>query len=328
MTNRFWTGYILFFIFIFPMIFEYGSMLMGGKIDSSFHQSSPWTAVTYLAIGTVAWLGFIVWYYRRFVRPLNQESKNVALILREGVPVRARVEKKRILKEMPDYQVLELELNVKNLAGTQVRLSYELHDTTPEQKRYEVGKLIAMRLDPQLRSPAIVPENAQVEKNTRKARSYYYGFMTLVLFCIGYLVFSYWLQSNGNGWRFLHFWHPWVTIPFWGLLFGWLMLEVFVGKLLGSLGGGSKGERELIFKGKAAHATVISAEQTGTYINEQPQIRFEMEFTDDRGQRHRASFKKIVSLMDLHNVGQKYRVILYLPDNPQKIMLADGTVNS
>lgn len=325
MLNRFWTGYILFFIFIFPMIFEYAPMI-GRGMDSSFRQSSPWASITYLAIGTLAWLSFIFWYYRRFVRPLNREFNNVDKILREGKPVTARVEKKKIKDEKPEYQVLELELSLNNLSGTTVLVSYEINDTKPEVKRYEVGKSISMRLDPELRPPALLPENVQASRDTPQTRTYYFGFIALIFFCIGYLLFSYWLQNNGFGWRFLHFWHPWMTIPFWGLFFGWIMLDLFVGKMLGSFAGGSKEEQELVFKGKAANAVVVKAEQSGTYINEQPQIQFEIKFTDDRGQIHSASFKKIVSLMDLHNVGQTNRVILYMPDNPRKVMLADGII--
>src|SRR5690606_34048354 len=326
MLNRFWTGYMIFFIFIFPMIFEYMPMLMGDGIDSTFRQSSPWMAITYLTIGSVAWLFFILWYYKRFILPMQQEFKNVNVILREGLLVRARVEKKRVKKELAGYCALELELGLTNLAGTPVRISYEINDASPEQKRYEVGKFIAMRLDPQLRRPAILPVNAQADKNTPQYRTYMFGFVILIFFCVGYLLFSYWLQNNGNGWRFLHFWHPWVTIPLWGLFFGWLMLDLFIGRLMGRFGPGSIDEKELVFKGKAANATVIDAQQTGTYINEQPQIKFEIEFTDDRGQVHGTSFKKIVSLMDLHNVGHPNRTILYLPDNPDKVMLADGIV--
>lgn len=324
MSKKFWTGYILFFIFIFPMIFEYMPMIMAPEMDASFRHVKPWTAIINLGIGGLAWLFFIGWYYFRFVRSANQEIGNVGVILREGVPVRARVEKKQLKKETPAYQTLELELRLNNLAGTPVLISYEINDTKPEQRRYEIGESVAMRLDPELRPPAIVPDNVLAKKTTPKTRNYTYGFFALILFALGYLIFSYWLQNNGSGWRFLHFWHPWVMIPIWGLTFGWLLLQVLVGRLIGGVG--SKDTNELVFKGKATRASVINAAQTGTYINEQPQVKYEIVFTDDRGNVHNASFKKIVNLMDLHTVGHKEQMILYLPDNPQKVMLAEGIV--
>ncbi len=323
MMTRFWTGYILFFIFIFPMIFEYTSMI--GRAGGLSRYSSPWAAIVYLAVGAVAWLFFILWYYRWFVKPLVLEVKNVAKILREGKSVTARVEKKLIKMEKVEYQSLQLELSFKNLAGTPVLISYEINDTKPEMKRYEVGKSVTMRLDPQLRPPAILPENIKTSRNAQHIRAYF-GLIALIFFCIAYLLFSYWLQSNGYGWRFLHFWHPWVTIPFWGLFLGWIVWEVLIDKLLARYTGSSNSEQELVFKGKLAQAHLINSEQTGTYINEQPQIRFEIEFADDRGQQHRATLEQVVSLLDLHKVSQKDHVVLYLPNDPKKVMMAEGFI--
>src|SRR5690606_39158230 len=316
-------GYILFFIFIFPMIFEYVPMLGGGAGVAGYRYSSPIMAIIYLSGGLIAWSLFIIWYYRSFIKPMNQEYNNVASVLRDGVRVKAHIESVHVLEETPSYKTVELELSMKNLSGTTILYPYEINDTKPYENRYPIGKSLDMRIDPQIRSPYILPEHIQVERNNT-FKIYFLGFVCLVIFCVAYLVFSYWLQSNGAGWRFLHFWHPWVTIPLWGLFFGWLIMGVVVGGLFGE----NEDEVELIFKGKEAAANVLKAEQTGTYINELPEIKFEIEFSDQHGITHRSSFKKIVNLMDLHQVGQKDRVILYLPEDPQKTMLADRIVKN
>lgn len=67
---------------------------------------------------------------------------------------------------------------------------------------------------------------------------------------------------------------------------------------------------------------MISANQTGTYINEQPMIRFELEYTDAMQQVRRASLKKIVNLLDLSVTKQETVDIFYLKDQPERIAFA------
>ncbi len=323
--NRFWTGYILFFIFIFPMIFEYLPWVFSGNYGFGT-RTSPWMAIAYLAVGTIAWICFIFWSYRSFIRPVSKQYNDAKSIVKEGIPVVAHVEKKSIKKETDAYQVLDLEISLQNLSGTLIRIPYEINDTRSEKKRFEVGEFIKMRMDPKLRPPIIVPEDVQVKESNNIIGRRYGAFVGLIAFAMGYLIFSYWLQNGGNGWRFLHFWHPWVTIPFWGLFFGVLIVNVVMGGFLGSFFGGTNNEMKLVFKGKPAHASVIDASQTGTYINEQPQIKFKVEFLDDSGQLRTASFKKIVSLLDLHKIDREERIILYLPENPSEVIFAEEYV--
>lgn len=193
-----------------------------------------------------------------------------------------------------------------------------------------------MRIDPALRTPAMIPEGITVATNVSYAARNIGFFLGLILFSAGYLVFSYWLQSKGYGWRFMHFWHPWVTIPLWGLFFG-VLLDVVIVKLAGDeggfmgalMGGSAIGasaptkELVLVLKGKMATARVLDAQQTGMYINEQPQIRFELEFTDHRNRLHRVTFKKIISLLNLGGVQPGERSILYLPEDPQQVLFAE-----
>lgn len=328
MSNKFWIGYILFFIFIFPMIFEYMPYFFSGTYGFGQRTSST-MALVYLAVGTIAWLGFIFWYYFNYVKIIGQEVKNIKSILKDGKPITVRVEEKSIEKELDTHQHLELNISFKNLSGTPIHIPYPILDTRPQDRRYEIGKQIPMRLDPELRPPVLVPEGVAIQTNTSTTRVRIFGFILLIAFFIFYLVFSYWLQSNGAGWRFLHFWHPWVTIPFWGLLFGWLLLGLLVGKLIGGLNQSlSSKELNVLFKGKDAQAQVLTAEQTGLTINEQPEIRFKLQFQDDRGNIRTASFKKIISLLSLHTIGTQQRIILYLPEDPTQIMLADEYVNT
>src|SRR5690606_39256030 len=124
----------------------------------------------------------------------------------------------------------------------------------------------------------------------------------------------YTMFSNGNGWRFISLWHPWVMTPFLGLL-----LFNVTGIFGRFFGGKQEHEENLLLYGKKTTAIVQRADQTGTYINEQPQIKYILQYADDKGKQHVVTLKKIVLLTDLHRVNTGTQDILYLPDDPKKI---------
>ena len=81
------------------------------------------------------------------------------------------------------------------------------------------------------------------------------------------------------------------------------------------------GEMEFLkFKGKKTLASITRAEQTGTLINDQPEIRFHVEFLDGAGRKVSAQIKKIVSLIDVAQVrSQKEAFVFYDPSNAQSV---------
>ncbi|MGV3761017.1 hypothetical protein [Parapedobacter sp.] len=143
------------------------------------------------------------------------------------------------------------------------------------------------------------------------------GWLLLVGAVAGYYVFSYRYEHRGTGWRFLTYYHPLVICPItlWGTR--WL----FSGGLSGLFSDQSDLLR-LKYCGYRAEARLLGATQTGTYINEQPQVRFELEYEDANGTTHRASFKKIVSLLAMDIVRSETIPIFYLADQPQTVAFA------
>lgn len=136
----------------------------------------------------------------------------------------------------------------------------------------------------------------------------------------GYYVFSYNLESNGTGWRFLTFWHPLLIIPLGTLFYSFVFSQVL--NILGNIMGGiSPSDRELEERGIETQASVVSARQTGVYVNNQPQVLFELEFKDEKGTTHHVKYKRIVSLLNLGIASQSTLPIRYLPENPQKIKI-------
>lgn len=144
------------------------------------------------------------------------------------------------------------------------------------------------------------------------------GWALIVGAVSGYYVFSYNLESNGTGWRFLMFWHPLIIIPLGILFYSFVFSRVF--NMLGKIMGGIS-SKELDERGIDTRASVVSAHQTGLYINNQPQVLFELEFKDQTGNLHRVKHKQIVTLLNLGIASQGTLPITYLPENPQKIKI-------
>jgi hypothetical protein len=80
-------------------------------------------------------------------------------------------------------------------------------------------------------------------------------------------------------------------------------------------------ETFLMNDGINGEAEILSREQTGTYINEQPQVRFKLLITTPM-ETYELEHKEIVNLLDMGSipVGRKIPVMVH-PDNPKDIML-------
>ncbi|OPX59532.1 MAG: hypothetical protein A4E25_01016 [Methanobacterium sp. PtaB.Bin024] len=80
-------------------------------------------------------------------------------------------------------------------------------------------------------------------------------------------------------------------------------------------------ETFLLNEGIKGEAEILSREQTGTYINEQPQVRFKLLITTPFDE-YELEHKEIVNLLDMGSipVGRKIPVMVH-PDNPKDIIL-------
>lgn len=74
--------------------------------------------------------------------------------------------------------------------------------------------------------------------------------------------------------------------------------------------------------GTRGEAEILHREQTGTYINELPQVKFLLKLTMPDREPYKIEHKDVVSMLDLSsiNVGAKLPVFVD-PNNPENIML-------
>jgi hypothetical protein len=314
----FWKLYMLFFAIPFPMILYYS--INSGLDFIGTEDKNPWFALGILAVSVVAWLVLLAGYFRNWVLRIFVTKRNIEKIQADGIRREAKIlNAVKIASPGPAYESYELSLSFKNLSDTEIIQKTSVNDSKPHERRYEAGKKVELVIDKDLKHvPYFVFAGAEVSIQTTRLVFILIGWVLLFASVLAYYLFSYQYESRGTGWLFLSLGHPLLICPV------VLLFYRFLGGLIFSrIGGTSLGEAILIkFKGVKTTAKLISANQTGTYINEQPMIRFELEFTDSMQQVRRASLKKIVNLLDLSVTKQETVDIFYLKDQPERIAFA------
>ncbi len=299
--------FILFFVYVFPLFFYYVGIWT----------VPPILATISLAIGIVGWILFNIKIYKSMLIEPAIISKRHENIKYMGKPVTGRVTEKfeRSINKH-GHKSLEVTIEFENYNGTIVETTLNLEDSKPCEKRFEIGNEIKLRLNHEDTSPPFIIVDSRAEHN--KSIGYFW-----VLFNLGYgimtFLISYYFLNRGLGWRYLSPWFPWVMTPYFGmLLLGSLgVLSSSGGITKKALNGFKKEEdaNKLLLHGKKTVANVSTANQTGMYLNEQPELEFAMSFIDHNKITHHKSFKRYVLLTDLYKAQKGEREIIYLPEN-------------
>lgn len=318
----FWILFMLFFAVPFPMILYYN---IKDAEPPLLHETNPWLAVGLLGLSVLLWsMMLLSWFYQWVV--VNFIAKrNVIYLAKHGVRRKAEILKAvQISKPGSRYDTYELVLSFKNLVNTDIIHKAAVNDSKPQQRRFEKGKTVEILIDKEVkRVPYFIFAGTEASIHILTVFLITMGWLALVTLVVWYYIYSYQTESNGMGWRFIAYWHPLLLCPailmFYKLIFFYFISRIFNGK---------KGEPEQIkFKGIRTTANLISADQTGTFINEQPMVLFQLEFVDEQNQTHRAEIKKIVNLLDLSSVRQQTADIFYLKENPDRIAFAEDLEN-
>jgi len=305
LTISFWALYTLAFTVVLPMIIYYSS------IDGSEVPEDP-TNFTYISIGIaiVGWILLLAFYGRFYVKTVFANKSEILKNAKEGTTIIATVKNKVQEGVIKQTAVLQLRLAFTNLAGTPVEAGYQLMDSKPAERRYEKGSQIELSVNMKKKAGLVVPKGIQVIRNVPMV--YLYTFIFLVL--IGVAVY----YPVSADWRYFVLPHPWTLIPLINL-----GTALFIGFLIGMIGkvsGASKNAVRMVMYGVKAQGEITSYNQTGLYINEQPQVAFNIEFTDKQGIRHSMVTKKIVSLLETHKLGTGPVEIMYLPEAPETVV--------
>jgi hypothetical protein len=309
----FWMLYAFFFAVPFPMLLYYNIKSEADIID--LKNNDPWLSLGLLVISMLLWVVLLIRYFRKWLLFPFVAKRNIEQLKRDGVRREADIlSAAKIPVQGDKYDNYELTLSFENLVGTTIVQKAGIIDGKPHERRFEVGKKTAILIDKDMkRIPYFIFANSDVTINGTIITLITVGWLALSALIAGYYIFSYHLENYGAGWSFMVFWHPLMICPIVILFSG------FLENIMSRFGGSSKDAPLIKFKGIRTTARLISASQTGLYINEQPQIEFSLEYTDERQQAHKVSIKKIIDLLDLDITRQKNIDIFYLRDDAARI---------
>ncbi|WP_343669274.1 hypothetical protein [Chitinophaga sp.] len=301
----FWALYTLAFTVGLPMIIYYSS---GSAPD---FPGEP-TNFTYISIGLaiIGWALLLAFYGRFYVKTVFTGKSEILKGAEEGSTIIATVINKVQEDMIKQMAVLQLRLAFTNLAGTPVEVGYELMDSKPAERRYEKGSQIELIVNMKKKGGLVVPKGVQVVRNEPMVFLYTFIFLVLIGVAVYYPVFV--------DWRYFILPHPWTLIPLINL-----GTAIFIGFLIGLIGkasGVSTHSLRMVMYGVRVQGEIVSYRQTGMYINEQPQVAFNIEYTDKQGMQHSIVIKKIVSLLETHKLATGPVEIMYLPEDPGKVV--------
>lgn len=317
----FWILLFFYFIFVHPAIIYYGTDFRYVNLS----RVDPKESFVYLALSVALWSFIFGFSFYLLMKYSFIKQKNISQIIRNGVRLPARIIEVRPLKSFNKrIELKTISLEFDNLEGERVWQKIDINDSRPQENRFEMGKTLYLRVDENLkRSPFFVLEDIRTKINP-------IPYIVWIVFLSGvlyYYDYSYDLENAGYGWRFLSFSHPLISSAGFLIFFSGIFYLIFRFLIFKKLNIG-KESVILKFRGLKAYAKIIQAEQTGTYINEQPEIQFDIEFTDYTGDMRRTKIRKIVSLVDLASVKlEREKEIFYDKKNPDSIMFEED-INS
>ena len=80
---------------------------------------------------------------------------------------------------------------------------------------------------------------------------------------------------------------------------------------------------QLILSGNSTQARVLQAKETGMLQGDHPEVKFTMQFTDEKGETHTVQMVRALNTTELYKAEQTMHKIVYLPKNPQIAIFAD-----
>lgn len=311
----FWKLYAFFFAVPFPMLLYYNIKYESG-LPVDYSATNPWLSLGLILLSIILWLVLLAGYYRSWILQPFIIKRNIGQLVKNGEHREATildVQKLDCIRK--GYDSYKLNLSFRNLVGTEITQRTSVNDGRPDERRFEAGKKIDIVIDKEVsRIPYFIFATSEAEINKKIILLLNLGWLALLAVITGYYSFSYWLESEGMGWRFMAWEHPLLLCP--AIILGYRLL---IGGILGRFAGTPTDSALIKLKGIETTAKLLKASQTGTYINEQPMINFELEFVDYRNRGHRVSLKKIVDLLDLESTRKDSVSIFYLKDDPQRI---------
>jgi hypothetical protein len=300
--------YALFFAIPFPMLLYYN--IKNGSIIH-LEETNPSFALGVVILSVLVWIIVLTGYFRKWVLQMFSIKRNITRLKETGEHRQAK-----ILDVTKTMNACELSLSFKNLVNTEIVQKLTVNDSKPHECRFEAGKKVDVFIDKEIKdTPYFILADTASGVNKKTVTLLSLGWLIFFGLVTAYYLYAYQSESEGMGWRFISFGHPLIICPV--ILLFYRMLITLIHKKLSSQ---SDSTALIKFKGIETTARLIKASQTGAYVNQQPMVNFELEYTDYRNRTHRQSLKKVVSLLNLDITKQEHVSIFYLKEDPAHIV--------
>lgn len=319
MMLYFGAAYILFFAVPFPCIMYYS---IGYPVADDMRVGTGW-ALALLVLSLLLWSAVAAAYVRTLLWSPFRAYARVRAVEQAAIHRRARIVRAQPTgRRIQGWQEWKLRLAFENLSGAAIQDELLIVDTKPELHRFVAGNTLDIRLSPEPGSyPNVVIDGSrsQIAHGSLLVRGLIGIVLGMVL--LGYYAWSWLDQSQGQGWTFLSPWHPLITMP--ASLCFYLLVGRLITGLITRLIGIDRATEALNYLGIATQARVLGVRQTGSQINNQPELEFDLAFEDQHGRAQTASVRKVVSLLDLATVPREQVRILYHPNDPTQVLMPD-----
>lgn len=273
----------------------------------------------YLGLSLLLWGYILVFFINTLFIKTFKQRNTIHSILRNGIPREAKVMRYQLLKYFPktNMNAIQIVLSFPNLRNTMIEHEMMFHDSKPQEKRFDVGNHVKVLLNPNVsQEPYFILSDQKVSFNASGMVLRIVFIILLIAYIIGLYSYFYRRESFDFGWQFLTFMHPIIFSGVMTLIYV-LVFQLIIGKFFKN-----KKEERILFVGRSAEAQIISVNQTGLTVNDQPQIMFQVSFKDFRGKEHIAVYKKVIRLLDLSSVPKQGAVeILYDENDPGTITI-------
>jgi hypothetical protein len=273
----FWILFIFYFIFIHPAIIYYAGVGMGDYQPN----------LTFFYLSVVLWILIILFLAYYLYQISFQKKQRIQDILSSGRRLEGRIISSKITSiQTNHWEMRELLISMENLKGERIQHEMMVTDSKPHERRFEEGNRIYFRIDPNLKAnPVMVMEGSQTTINT----SIFLIWGVFLCGIIGYYFTVFQYEGNGERWNFVGPWHP-LLISAYSMIAFSLIFYFLMGKFLKGFFG--KNYSELKYNGRKTLAKITKVSETGTRINNQPLIRFDIEYTDQFGKVYQTEIKK------------------------------------
>ncbi len=307
-TGFFGIIFLLFWAIPFPMIMYY-------NLSEFSDGSSPQMALVWLGVSLLLSFTLLYRLFRNVILGRLIAITNLNNLMVNGDIKNAKITQSTLMTpEFAGADKYQLTLELQNFVGTTIHETMFLNDSKPGMHSYDAGKTIRVRIDKTLKNVPYIQLDGAHYNGPGKRGLILGSLVWLIAACIigGYYFYSYNRENNGTGWRFLVWDHPLVLCPL--ILIG--LSYFFRGGRL------TKNQLQHKYYGYETTAQVVNAAQNGVYINNQPQVRFDLQYKDHNGKLNNVSITKTIGVLNTAMAQQKTMDIFYLDNDPQNICLA------